>query len=423
VTTPHRRAGRAAVILVAAGVVLQVALTGLASAGLTPPPPTPVPPDGSLSPFPRSLDTPEPADAVPVVSAASAVLADLDSGQVLFAKDPAARRPIASVTKIMTALLVLERTEPAQIVTIGSDAVLGTPEGISTLGLQAGERISVENLLYALLLQSANDAAIALADQVSGSEQRFVALMNARAQQLGLRGTEFRSPNGLDDRGFSTARDLATLTRVAYRIPAFEQIATTRFRTVPAPDGGVREIQNRNVLLWLYPGAIGVKTGYTSAAGYCVVGAAEEEGRRLVAVVLGAPGDAFSDAAALLNYGFAAFTEHTFVETGSPAGVVELPGGAVSVQTGAALRALVPVRGLGHVEERIEVDPAAAYPPAAGERVATLTVSIPGLEVGSVPLVVSTVPAPPPPPDGSWWSRALSAVTDAVGAAVGAVAG
>jgi D-alanyl-D-alanine carboxypeptidase (penicillin-binding protein 5/6) len=309
------------------------------------------------------------------------------------------------------------------MVTVPPDAVLETPEGISTLGLGEGERISVGDLLYALLLQSANDAAVALADHVSGSEDRFVHLMNARAARLGLRGTEFRSPNGLDDRGYSTARDLATLTRVAYRIPAFEQIATTKFRTIPAPDGGVREIQNRNVLLWLYPGAIGVKTGFTTAAGFCVVGAAQREDRRLVAVVLGAPSDAFSDAATLLNYGFAAFTEHTFLERGSPEGVVALPGGGVPVETGAALRALVPISGLGQVEQRIAVDPSAAYPPAPGERVATLTVSIPGLEVGRVPLVVSAVPPPPPPPDGSWWSRSLSAVTDAVGDAVGAVTG
>jgi len=231
------------------------------------------------------------------------------------------------------------------------------------------------------------------------------------------------SPNGLDDRGTSTALDLVTLTAAAYRTGGFGPIVAQMSASVPAPDGSTRELQNRNALLWLYPGAVGVKTGYTSAAGYCIVAVAERDGRTLVAVVLGAPGDAFSDAAALLDHGFAAFEDHTFVEAGEPSGVVALIGGAVPVETGARLVALVATSSLQDVRERVEVDPAAAYPPAPGERVATLRISVPGSDLGSVPLVVSFVPPPPQPPGGTWWGRAGSAIVRAIGAAFTALFG
>jgi D-alanyl-D-alanine carboxypeptidase (penicillin-binding protein 5/6) len=418
------RTGRAALV-VALVVAAHALLIGLASAQLAPPPPTPVPPDGSLSPFPHSLETPTDASLPPDLSAPSAILADLDTGQILFAKDADTPRPIASLTKIMTGLLVLEEGNPADIVTVAPDAVI--PEdarpGISALGLEAGELISVDDLLFALLLQSANDAAVALADHVSGSEAHFVRDMNTRAAALGMRRTRFRSPNGLDDRGYSTARDLMTLTRTAMAIPRFEGTVATRFHTIPAPEGGTRDIQNRDALLWLYEGATGVKTGYTSRAGYCVVATAERDGRRLVAVVLGAPGDAFSDAAALMDHGFTAFTDHRFVTAGDPSGVVTLPGGSVPVEIGADLSALVPIASLDAVREQVIVDPSAAYPPAPGERVARLKITLPGLTVGRVPLVVSSVPPPPPIDDGAWWARAADALVDAVGAAVGAVRG
>jgi D-alanyl-D-alanine carboxypeptidase (penicillin-binding protein 5/6) len=371
------------------------------------------------------LHTPTDALALPDVKAASAILADLDEGQVLYAKDPDSERAIASLTKIMTGLLVFERSDPADIVTVAPDAVIlgADTRGVSTLGLQAGETISVNDLLYALLLQSANDAALALADEVSGSEARFVKLMNARARTLGMRHTRFRSPNGLDDRGFSTPRDLVTLTRGAMAHPGFASIVATQFHTVPAPDGPDRELQNRNALLWLHPDATGAKTGFTSRAGYCIVATAKRDGRRLVAVILGASGDVFGQAAELLNYGFAAFTRHTFVTAGEPNGVVTLPGGSVPVETGADLEALIPTSALETIDEQVVIDPRAAYPPAPGERVASLKVTIPGLTVGRVPLMVSSVPPPPPIDDRSWWERAAAAVIDAIRSGMRAATG
>ena len=237
-----------------------------------------------------------------------------------------------------------------------------------------------------------------------------------------MRRTRFLSANGLDDRGYSTAQDLATLTRAAMATPGFPAIVDTEFHTVPSTDGPDRQVQNRNVLLWLYPGATGVKTGYTARAGYCEIATAERDGRREVAVVLGAPGDAFSDAASLLDYGFASFTEHTFVNAGSPRGVVELAGGSVPVQTGRGLTALVPVAGLNAVHDRVFVDPGAAYPPAPGEHVATLRITLPNLTVGTVPLLVSSVPPPPALADAPWWERAAAAVAHAAGAALHAIA-
>ena len=413
-SSPRLRATAVVAALLATPLALGVA--GARPGGS--PPPTPVPPDGKPSPFVTSLDTPSPPARPPEIAAGSAILADMDSGQILFQQAPDQRRPIASVTKIMTALLVLERSRLDDVVTVGPGATYPPDqEGLSALGLEAGERISVRDLLFALLLQSANDAAIALAEHVSGTEARFEVAMNARARKLGMADSRFRSPNGLDDRGYSTARDLVTLTRAVYATqPEFGRIAATRFHEIPSPSGPPRRIQNRDVLLWLYPGAVGVKTGYTARAGFCVVAVARRDGRRLVAVVLGATGEPFSDAATLLNYGFAAFTQKRFVEAGEQAGTVTLPGGTVLVVTGSELDALVPVTSVDRATRTVTVAPGVAYPPAAGERVATMEVAIPGLVLGHVPLFVSDVPAPPPlDDDGPWWARAAGSVMRAVG--------
>jgi D-alanyl-D-alanine carboxypeptidase (penicillin-binding protein 5/6) len=300
-------------------------------------------------------------------------------------------------------------------VTVSAEAAAPRPvPGVSNLGLQLGERISVIDLLYALLLQSANDVAVALAEHVSGSVPAFVAAMNAEARELGARNTMFTSPNGLADSGYSTAADLATITRAAYALPLFAKIASTRSREIPppGPEGDPRLIQNRNVLLWLYPGAIGAKTGFTAAAGFCVVAVAERDGRRTVAVVLGSAGEPFSDAATLLNYGFDGFQEQTLVGQGESFGTVPIQGRDVPVEATASLEMLVPVET--GISKEVEVDPGLKFPPTVGEQVARLAVSAEGTVLGRVPLVVSTVPAPAQPPSGAWWSRATGATVRAV---------
>jgi D-alanyl-D-alanine carboxypeptidase (penicillin-binding protein 5/6) len=170
----------------------------------------------------------------------------------------------------------------------------------------------------------------------------FVDLMNERAGALGLRHTAFASPDGWDNAGHSTAGDLAKLTRIAMANATFAGIVGTKRASVHSLTGPLRVVQNRNVLLWLYPQATGVKTGFTAPAGHCVIATAERDGVRLLAVVLGAPEDAFSDAAALLNYGFTAFVRTTVAVSGKRLGTLTIGGRPVPVVVGATLVALVP---------------------------------------------------------------------------------
>jgi D-alanyl-D-alanine carboxypeptidase (penicillin-binding protein 5/6) len=340
----------------------------------------------------------------------------------LFAKDPRTRRPIASITKLMTALLVRADLPLHAIVTVDPEAVFGRHAfgATSVLGLRAGERISVEDLLYAMLLGSANDAAVALAIAADGSETAFVRHMNRQARELGMIDTHFASASGLDDDGYSTPRDLLRLTRVVNEDDVLRTMTATRFRRIPAPKGPDRVIQNRNALLWLYPGSFGTKTGTTAGAGSCVVASARRDGRRLVAIVLHAPDEPFSDAAALLNYGFDGWQSATLVTAGDPVGDAAIRGGTVPVAAASDLTALVPVDA-DERTERVVVDPGAAFPPAIDERVATLVFASGGKVLGQVPLTVPVVP-PPPETAGPWWLRAGDAVAGAVADAVRAVA-
>ena len=197
---PTRRSFSVGLAFVLAVVCAPAALsgTGLGQSPGSFPPPTPVPPNGSPSPYPTALATPPPSEDPPGIAAASAILVDLDGGQVLYSLRPRVRRPVASLTKVMTALLVLERTEPGERVVASARAAA---QSGSELGLRPGEALPVEDLLHALMLQSANDAAVALAEHVGGTVDGFVSEMNVRAAALGLDGTRFFSPNVLDDRG------------------------------------------------------------------------------------------------------------------------------------------------------------------------------------------------------------------------------
>ena len=404
--------------LVAAVAVLALAMIAIDAGAVTRfsvPPPTPVPPHGKPSPFPTSLATPSDPTREPTVPAAAALLADLDTGQVLYAKDPVEPRPIASVTKVMTALLTLEELPMDHIVRIDPQAVFRRDDygSSSTLGLRAGERVTVENLLYGLLLGSANDAADALAIAVDGSVPAFVRHMNTRASQLGMRQTRFFSASGLDDRGHSTPRDLLRLVRHMDENDAFTAITATRFRRIPGPGGRDRVIQNRNALLWLYDGTFGTKTGTTDEAGACLVASATRDGRHLVAIVLDAQREPFSSAATLLEYGFEGWADQELIAAGQSLGTVEIRGGTVPVVAGSDLEALVPVREAGDLVQRPVIDPRAAFPPAPDEQVGVLVITRGTVVLGRVPLVVPSVP-PAPATSGPWWARAGGAVGGAV---------
>jgi D-alanyl-D-alanine carboxypeptidase (penicillin-binding protein 5/6) len=375
------------------GVALLVlaAVPALHSVGVAaPPPPTPVPPSGSPSPFPTVLRTPPPGPVAPRLTSPSAVLEDIDTGQVLYAKGANLPRPIASLTKVMTALVVLEDASPAETVVVSARAAGASG---SQLGLVVGERISVEQLLYALLMQSSNDAAVALAEHVGGSMEAFVGRMNRKAERMGLRRTRFRDPAGLDDRGHSTARDLAVIVRAAYREPLFDRITRTKFHGIPAPSGKTRRIQNRNVLLWLYPGAIGVKTGFTTPAQHCLIAAADRDGARLVVVALGSPGDdaagVFTDGASLLNFGYEAFRKVTLVARGQSLGRVMVERRPVEVVAHEDLTRFVRRDQAAAISRSLAMDSGLVLPVVEGQRVGKEVVFVGGKRVGAIEVIAA----------------------------------
>lgn len=275
--------------------------------------------------------------------------------------------------------------------------------------MESGERIRVRDLLYALMLQSSNDAAVALAEHVAGSVDAFVARMNKRARAMGLRDTRFLSPNGLDDRGYSTALDLARLTVTALRDPMLARIARTKFFEIPSPDGETRRIQNRNALLWLYPGTFGLKSGYTAAAGSCLVAAAERGDLRLASVVLGAPAEAFSDSATLLDWGFATYELRRVVIGGERFEPARVEGQEVIVEAARSLRVMV--RQGARLGRTVEFEGGLSLPIVEGQRIGEVVVATPnGRELGRTP-VVSVEAVAPPEPELPWAPRLWEAAT------------
>lgn len=241
----------------------------------------------------------------PVVTAPEAIVMDGWTGAVLFAKHANVRRAPASTVKIMTALVLLHHGVPLnRVVSVGATALT---YGGSSAGLYTGERMTVWNLLHGMLLPSGNDAAIALSQTLAATPQQFARLMNLEAARLHLWHTHYLTPNGFDTPGqFTTAHDLANLTRAAMQSPTFATIVDTKHWTARAADGrGLHVWRSLNKLLWSSKIVDGVKTGTTPAAGACLVSSARKGGTWVIAVNLGsAGGSRFVDGAALLNYGF-----------------------------------------------------------------------------------------------------------------------
>jgi D-alanyl-D-alanine carboxypeptidase (penicillin-binding protein 5/6) len=236
----------------------------------------------------------------------------------------------------------------------------------------------------------------------------FVDGMNRRARELGLTDTRFASPNGLDDSGYSSARDLVVLTTAAFQERGFARIVSTRFHRIPAPDGEPRRIQNRNALLWLYPGATGVKTGYTAAAGFCLVATAERDGLRLAGVVLGGPGEAFSAAATLLNHGYAAYELRTVISEGERLEPVEVGDRPVPAVAGEPIEALLP-RGQP-VGLEIRPEPGLRLPIDRGQPLGVVEATADGASLGEAPVLAATTVTRAVPDRDPWWVRALEAV-------------
>ena len=281
--------------------------------------------------------------SLPNVSAKSAVLLEAESGALVYEKNANERLPMASTTKIMTAIVALALAAPETVITVDASAV-GT-EG-SSIYLTEGEQLTLEQLLYALLLESANDAAVAIAVGLSGSLEAFVEQMNAQAQALGLLSTQFQNPHGLDDEAHATtASELATVARYALQNELLQAITSTRKTTIPhAGTEGVRLLVNHNKLLRTYEGCIGVKTGYTSKSGRCLVSAAERDGVTLIAVTLDAPDD-WNDHTKLLDYGFSKYSSVSLCGANELQVSLPLVGGTdayVMLSNRAELRAVLP---------------------------------------------------------------------------------
>lgn len=259
----------------------------------------------------------------PAISAAAAALLDPATGDMLYLKNGDQPLPMASTTKIMTGLLCLEKCSPGETATISDTA---SAVGESSAWLERGETLTVEQLLYAVLVQSANDAAAALAEHVAGSQEAFVEMMNEKAAELGLSNTHFENPHGLDAPGHHTsARDLANLAAYAMRNPEFRKIVATGSFQLPWPGHpGPRVFENHNKLLKLYPYATGIKTGYTSRAGKCLVAAAEKEGRELISVILNGGESYWDQTISLMEYGFNDFVRVEYAYAGQPLAEVEV---------------------------------------------------------------------------------------------------
>lgn len=315
---------------------------------------------------------------VHAVSAQSAIVMDAATGRILYEKNADERSLIASTTKIMTALIICEQCNVLDRVRIPKQAV--GIEG-SSMYLREGEVLTIQDLLYGLMLRSGNDAAVALAIYCSGTVEGFAQLMNDKAHRLEMKDSHFVNPNGLDAPGhYSTARDMAVLAAYAMENPIFAQTVSTKSVRV-----GERLLQNHNKLLWQLEGAEGVKTGYTKAAGRILVSSAKRQGRRLVAVTINDPSD-WTDHAALLNDGFSRYQLREILSKGEYLRSIEVESGqADSVGIYAQESFSYPLSNAEEVKVILQ-EPGFTYAPVvAGESAGFAYILVDGNVIGRVP--------------------------------------
>ena len=328
--------------------------------------------------------------AEPEVSAPAAVLMEKRTGTVLFASGEDERRAPASVTKVMTLLLAAEAVERGDIAL--EDAVTASQRaqsmGGSQIWLEAGEEMSVSELIKCVAVVSANDCAVALAEHIAGSEAAFVERMNARAAELGLQNTHFTNCTGLfdDPEHYTSALDLAVMSRELLGREWIKDYTTIWTDSVR---GGEFGLANTNKLLRSLPGCTGLKTGWTTAAGYCVAASAEREGTEYVAVIMGAESSESrnADAAALIEYGFANYTLCPALDSALPPVPVE-GGEADSVQPGLSGEdgILLPKSSAQSLERHVSLPESVSAPVEEGQRLGTLTLSARGEILREIPL-------------------------------------
>jgi serine-type D-Ala-D-Ala carboxypeptidase (penicillin-binding protein 5/6) len=324
-----------------------------------------------------------------------------DSGDVLFQRRAHAELPNASTTKMMTALLTVRAEVLGNEIRVSETAASAGGGG---LDLKPGEVWSVEALLTALLLTSSNDAATALAEHVSGSEDAFVADMNAEARRMKLRHTAFVTAHGLDVVGhYSSAADLAVIAEELLDDPTLQSIVARPEADVEGPRGTVT-LENSNLLLESYRGAIGIKTGYTQGAGNALVSAAVRGKRTVIGVVIRSA-DSFADTRALLDYGFARLKRTVLLERGAEVGTVVLdPAGSIRARAARTVRGLAPTESL-----EVSFEPASSYdlPLAPNDVVGSIVLGSGGRVLGRVPAVTHEAIADPRP---SWVGERLATV-------------
>ena len=338
---------------------------------------------------------------VQALSAQKAILMDAQTGRVLYEREADARSLIASTTKIMTALVICEQCNVLDRVRIPKEAV--GIEG-SSMYLREGEILTVQELLYGLMLHSGNDAAVALAIYCGGTVEGFAGLMNDKARKLRLTGTHFENPNGLDSpHHYSTARDLAVLAAYAMENPIFAKTVSTK--TIRA---GERTLRNHNKLLWRLEGADGVKTGFTKAAGRILVSSAVRQGRRLVAVTINAPND-WQDHCDLMEIGFHDFSVKKLISKGEIVGEVEIAGGESGIVTLIASEDFYFAMADGEEASAVYTGSGFVYAPVVrGQCAGYAHIFVEGKAVGKIPLTYADTVEMEKVPVLPWWKRLLN---------------
>ncbi len=304
------------------------------------------------------------------------------------------RRPMASTTKMMTAIVALENGSMGELVTVSAEAAA---VGEATILLVAGETLPLGDLLHALLMQSANDAAVAVAEHIAGDVDTFVAMMNAKARELGLENTAFVNPHGLDAPGhYSSAHDLLDIALYGMENADFARMVDTpSYEMTPAPDGTRRTARSTNELIRTYDGAFGVKTGYTDGAGLTLVAGAERAGRKVFTVVMNSE-DHFLDTAQLLNYGFLEYQLLALIDPAEIEFTIRTPAGSV---------AAIPEEEIDAFLSSTEQE-AVVVSPSFDDGVPTATASVSGEEIGHTALAVEETDELPGVIDSvSWASR------------------
>ena len=349
----------------------------------------------SLSP---ALAQPLESGTPMALTAPSALLMEAEGGTVIFEKNADERRPAASVTKLMTLLIVLEKLD-AGAVTL-EDRITVSPAAAAQPGsqafLDAGASYPLKDLLKAVIISSANDGAAALAEYIAGTEAGFAALMNARAAELGLRDSHYVNCTGLPAEGqYTCARDVAVISREIARHPDYFSFSSTWLDTLTHPSGRVTDLTNTNRLVRFYPGCDGLKTGSTDEAKYCLSATAQKNGMRLIAVVLGVPSSQtrFDEARAMLDYGFSAYSRVQVAQAGDWIGVaLPVTLGArdtVDVALGSGLSMLLRAGQQGQLRMETQLPESVAAPVRAGDALGTVRVLLGDAVAAELPAVAA----------------------------------